>query len=82
MADILSAIRYNIDEVYTRCRTYKTLEHIFAADIVSHSNCMKLYLLKYQRKMEEIMSYDCSIDSHSYVTVVFKFNPFQNGPYT
>ena len=51
----LSAMNYNLDDVYTRCSTYKTVERIFAADIVSHKSCMNLYLLNYQRKMEEIM---------------------------
>ena len=45
----LCAIRLNLDEVYTRCSTYKTAEHIFAADKVSHKNCIKRYLLQYQR---------------------------------
>ena len=54
----LCAIRLNLDEVYTRCSTYKTAEHIFAADIVSHKNCIKRYLLQYQRYAEEIINYD------------------------
>ena len=35
---LLCAIELNLDEVYTRCSPVK---HIFAADIVSHKNCMK-----------------------------------------
>ena len=36
----------------------KTVENIFAADIVSHKNCKKRYLLQYQRHAEEIINYD------------------------
>ena len=54
----LCAIKLNLDVVYTRCSTYKTKEHIFAADIMSHRNCMKRYLLQYQRKVEDIIYYD------------------------
>ena len=54
----LCAIKLNLDDVYTRCSTYKTVEHIFAVDIVSHKNCMKRYLLQYQRNAEEIINYD------------------------
>ena len=54
----LCAIKLNLDEVYTRCSTCKTLEHIFAADIVSQKNCMERYLLQYQRNAEEIINYD------------------------
>ena len=54
----LCAIRLTLDEVYTRCSTYKTAEHIFAADIVSHKNYIKRYLLQYQRYAEEIINYD------------------------
>ena len=54
----LCAIKLNLDDVYTKCSTYKTVEHILAADIVSHKNCMKRYLLQYQRNAEEIINYD------------------------
>ena len=54
----LSAIKLNLDDVYTRCSTYKTVEHIFGADIVSHKHCMKRNLLQYQRNAEEIINYD------------------------
>ena len=67
----LSAIQYNMDDVYTKCSIYKTKEHIFAADIVSHKGCMKRYLIQYQRKMEEIMRCDCSTDNDSNIIEVF-----------
>ena len=35
---------------------------MFAADIVNHKNCMRRYLLQYQRNAEEIISYDKSDD--------------------
>ena len=60
-----------MDDVYTRCSTYKIVEHIFAADIVSHKGCMNLYLLKYQRKMEEILRYDCSVGTDSNISDAF-----------
>ena len=43
---------------FIQCFTCKTAEHIFAAKIVSHKNCMKRYLLQYQRNAEEIINYD------------------------
>ena len=61
----LCAIKLNLDDVYTRCSTYKTVEHIFAADIVSHKNCMKRYLLQYQRNAEEIINYDDDDDEYA-----------------
>ena len=61
---ILSAIKLNLDEVYTRCATYKTIEHIFADDIFSHKNCMKRYLLQYQRNADEIVQED-GLDAYS-----------------
>ena len=54
----MCAIKLDLDEVYTRCSTCKIVEHIFAADIVSHKNCMKRYLLQYQRNAEEIINYE------------------------
>ena len=57
----LCAIKLNLDEVYTRCSTYKTVQHIFAADIFSHKNCMKRYILQYA---EEIIN-DDELDDES-----------------
>ena len=34
------------------------MKHILAADIVSQKNCMKTYLLQYQRNAKEIINYD------------------------
>ena len=48
----------NLDKVYTRCATYKTIGDIFSADIYSHKNCMKRYLLQYQRNADELMQED------------------------
>ena len=50
----LSAIKLNLDKVYTRCATYKTAGYMFAADIYSHKNCMKRYLIQYQRNADEL----------------------------
>ena len=54
----LSAIQLNLDEVYTRCATYKTIGDIFAADIYSHKNCIKRSRLQYQRNVDELMQED------------------------
>ena len=54
----LSAIQLNLDEVCTRWATYKTIGDIFAADIYSHQNCMKRYLLQYQRNADELTQED------------------------
>ena len=54
----MSAIKFNSDEVYIRCATYKTIGNILAADIYSHKNSMKKYLLQYQRNADELMQED------------------------
>ena len=54
----LSTIQLNLDEVYTRCATYKTIGDIFAADIYSHKNCTKRSRLQYQRNADELMQED------------------------
>ena len=46
----LKTISFKLDEVYTCCSTYDSVDKLFAADILSHENCMKTYLQKFQRE--------------------------------
>ena len=52
---LLSAVKFNRDDVYTRCILYKTAGDIFAADIMYHKNCMTNYIVKFQRDINELM---------------------------
>ena len=49
----MDAIKFKLDEVYTRCSIYQTIKDLFSADILSHKSCMNRYLIKYQRDEEE-----------------------------
>ena len=53
----ISATRFNLDDVYTRTSFYDTKEQLFAADILSHKQCMNKYLLQYERDMDRTISY-------------------------
>ena len=53
----ISATRFNLDDVYTRTSFYDTKEQVFAADILTHKQCMNKYLLQYERDMDRTISY-------------------------
>ena len=53
----LSAIKYNQDEVFTRCIFLKEVGDVFAADLVYHL-CTSKYILISQRNIDEIMNYE------------------------
>ena len=53
--EFLSAIKFNKDEVFTRCILYKTVGDIFAADVMYHKNCKTNYIMKFQRDVGEIL---------------------------
>ena len=50
----LSAIKFNKEEVFTRCILCKAVGDIFAADVMYHKNCMTNYM-KFQRDVGEIL---------------------------
>ena len=49
----MDAIKFKLDEVYTRCSIYQTIKDLFAADIPSHKSCMSRYLIQYQRELTD-----------------------------
>ena len=50
---------------------YKSKGDIFAADVLSHKNCMKSYLLQYQRKVQDILSIDEEEEDSGFVQSAF-----------
>ena len=52
----LSAIKFNKDEVFTRCILRGSPGNIFAVDIMYHKNCLLNYLRKFKREVEMIMN--------------------------
>ena len=53
----ISASRFNLDDVYTRTSFYDVKENLFAADILSHKQCLNKYLLQYKRDMDRTIRY-------------------------
>ena len=47
----LDALNFFKDEVMTRCAFVGSAGDVFAADIFYHGNCMRQYLLKYERQV-------------------------------
>ena len=70
----LSAIKFNKDEVFTRCILLGSPGDIFAADIMYHKNCLSNYLRKFERKVEMIMN--PSLDSAENVEIINIFQEF------
>ena len=52
---LLTAVKFNNDDVYTRCILYKTIGDVFAADLVYHKNCMTNYLVKFHRDVSDLL---------------------------
>ena len=52
----LSAIKFNKDDVQTRCILQKIPGEIFTAGVMYHKKCLSSYLLKFQREVEAIMN--------------------------
>ena len=48
------AIKFNLDEVYTRCSVYQTKEDLYAADLMSHKASMNKYLKQFQRDIKDV----------------------------
>ena len=51
----MDALKFKLDEVYTRCSIYQTVKDLFAADILSHKSCMNRYLIQYQRELTDAL---------------------------
>jgi hypothetical protein len=49
----LQATVYFQDEVYTRTCDLQDIQSVFGADLFCHKNCIKLYLLRYERTMQK-----------------------------
>ena len=52
----LPAIKFDKDEVFTRCILLGSPGDIFAADIMYHKNCLSNYLRKFEPEVEMIMN--------------------------
>ena len=52
--NFIKAYNFNKDEVYNKCILYKTPGDEFAADIYVHKNCVKKYIKKYLKSVEEL----------------------------
>ena len=52
----LSAIKYNKDDVYTRCSLLQNIGDVFAADVMYHKKCLSNYLRRFEREIEEILN--------------------------
>ena len=51
----MDAIKFKLDEVYTRCSIYQTVKDLFVADILSHKSCMNRYLMQYKRELTDAL---------------------------
>ena len=68
----LSAIKYNKDDVYTRCSLLKNTGDVYAADIMYHNNYLSNYLQKFKREIEELLNPPLSEFKKGSMTSVFK----------
>ena len=61
----LDAIRFNLDDVFSRASIYANKEQLFAADILYHKNCMNRYMLRYKRDLNDATEDNISKKHHS-----------------
>ena len=54
--NLINAVNFNKDSVYTRCILYKTPGDIFAADVMYHKKCMVIYIGQFMRDIDNLMS--------------------------
>ena len=50
----IDALNFYKDEVKTRCVFLDTAGDVFAADVFYHGNCLRQYLLKYNRQIDAL----------------------------
>ena len=51
----LKATVFFQDEVYVRTCNLQDVYSLFGADLYCHKNCIKLYLIKYDRALEKVL---------------------------
>ena len=52
----LSTIKYNKDDVSTRCSFIETIGDVIANDIMYHKTCTTNYLMKFEREIEKLLN--------------------------
>ena len=52
----LFAIKFNKDDVYTRCSLLQNIGDVYAADIMYHKKCLSNYLRRFEHEIEEILN--------------------------
>ena len=68
----LSAIKFNRDEVFTRCILLGSPGDIFTADIMYHKNCLSNYLRKFEREVKMIMNPPLDSAENVEITNIFQ----------
>ena len=68
----LSTIKFNKDEIFTRCLLFGSPGDIFAADIMYHKNCLSNYLRKFEREVEMIMNPPLDSAENVEITNIFQ----------
>ena len=68
----LSAIKFNKDEVFTRCILFGSPGDIFAADIMYHKNCLSNCLRKFESEVEMIMNPPLDSAENVEITNIFQ----------
>ena len=68
----LSAIKFNKDEVFTRCILFGSPGDIFAADIMYHKNYLSNCLRKFESEVEMIMNPPLDSAKNVEITNIFQ----------
>ena len=63
----LAAVRFNQDDVCTRCVFFHKIDDVFAADLYAHKLCMRNYLSKFERDAQSILDSMDSVDENETV---------------
>ena len=82
---LMKAARFNKDDVYTRMIFMKEIGDVFASDVMYHQNCIRNYLLKFERAIEKILSQDfgntngTNIIKETFMETIETITPDSNG---
>ena len=68
----LSAIKYNKDDVYTRCSLLQDIGGVFVANLMYHKKCLSNYLCRFEREIEEILNPPLSELEKGDINMLFK----------
>ena len=68
----LSTIKYNKDDVYTRCSLLQNIGDVFAAVVMYHRKCLSNYLRRFEREIEEILNPPLSELEKGDINTLFK----------